>query len=205
MVNAFNDGTRYSRMYIEFPTQDSLGNTLFSNNLGGYQKTGDIVGCAFNTWDTYYIRPAGGYRLMCRLIMSQAPGNPVQVQILHNAAFSTTWRYMQLWIAKVYNPAIAVTSVPISIRIEHIQVSTNNVYELYYDTFDVFMNTQNVGTLTNTSYDCQNFNGGSIFLAGNINNVGYFQIYPRSVSGFSSLYGYYFVLDTTDDFKPMTL
>jgi hypothetical protein len=40
MINAFNDGTTYSRIYIEFPTVDSLGNTLFANNLGGYQKTG---------------------------------------------------------------------------------------------------------------------------------------------------------------------
>ena len=70
MVNAFNDGSMYSRIFIEFPTTDSLGNTLFANNLGGYQKTGEIVGCAFDTWSTYYIGPVGGYRAMCRLIMS---------------------------------------------------------------------------------------------------------------------------------------
>lgn len=90
---------------------------------------------------------------------------------------------MQFWIAKVYNPAIAVTSVPISIRIEHVQVSTNNIFELYYDTFDVFMNTQNVGTLSHTSYDCRQHTSSTIFER-DINHVGYFRFYPRSIGGY---------------------
>jgi len=74
MVNAFNDATTYSRIFIEFPTVDSLGNTLFANNLGGYQKTGEIVGCAFDTWTSYTVGAVGGYIPMCRLLMSEAPG-----------------------------------------------------------------------------------------------------------------------------------
>lgn len=35
---------------------------------------------------------------------------------------------MQLWIAKVFNPANPVTSIPISIKIDHVSVSTNDVY-----------------------------------------------------------------------------
>lgn len=70
MVRASNDGSTYSRIFIEFPTVDSLGNTLFANDLGGYQKTGEIVGCAFNTWSTYYTSAVSGKRMMCRLIMS---------------------------------------------------------------------------------------------------------------------------------------
>ena len=70
MVNAFNDGTMYSRIFIEFPTVDSLGNQLFANDLGWYQKTGELVGCVFDTWSTYYARPVTSYRLQCRLIMS---------------------------------------------------------------------------------------------------------------------------------------
>lgn len=40
MLNAYNHGSLYSRIFIEFPTVDSLGNTLFANDLGGYQVTG---------------------------------------------------------------------------------------------------------------------------------------------------------------------
>jgi len=50
---------------------------------------------------------------------------------------------MTLYIAKVFNPSIAVTSVPITVKIQHVEVSTNNIYELYEDTYDVFMNSQN--------------------------------------------------------------
>jgi len=34
---------------------------------------------------------------------------------------------MRVYIAKVFNPTIAVTSIPISIRIQHVTVSNNNV------------------------------------------------------------------------------
>jgi hypothetical protein len=108
---------------------------------------------------------------------------------------------MQFWIAKVFNPAIAVTSVPISIRIEHVEVSTNNIYELYYDTFDLFMNTQNVGTLSHVSYDCQD-PYANVLNSGPINHGGYIRFRPRSIGGFDANYGYYFVLDSTADFRP---
>ena len=68
---------------------------------------------------------------------------------------------MQVWIAKIYNPTAAVTSVPISIRIDHIQVSTNHIYEMYYDTFDLFMNSQNPPTATNVVNDCQDTCGST--------------------------------------------
>lgn len=70
ILNAFNHATLYSRIYIELPTKDPQGNDLFLPNLGGYQQTGDLVGCVFDTWNTYYVDPVGGYRLQCRLIMS---------------------------------------------------------------------------------------------------------------------------------------
>lgn len=68
-VNAYSNAGTYSRIYIEFPTVDSNNNPLFAANLGGYSQTGDIVGCAFDTWSNNYIRSSGG-RMMCRLIMS---------------------------------------------------------------------------------------------------------------------------------------
>lgn len=77
-VKANNDGTTYSRIYIEFPTVDSLGNTLFANSLGGYTKTGELVGCYFNTYTSYYVSTATD-RQKCRLIMSEVLGDPVRV------------------------------------------------------------------------------------------------------------------------------
>ncbi len=70
-VNANNHGTLYSRIFIEFPTKDSLNNTLFDSDLGGYSTTGQYVGCNFQ-WSTgtdYYVKPVTDY-LKCRLIKS---------------------------------------------------------------------------------------------------------------------------------------
>ena len=194
----------YSRIFIEFPTVDSLGNTLFANDLGGYQVTGELVGCVTNTWTTYYVDPVSGKRIMCRLIKSEKPGDPVRVEVIHHSAFSSSWRFMEIWIAKVFNPAIAVTSVPISVRMEHVEVSTNNIYELYYDTFDTFMNSQNVGSLTHNTIDCRSHHTGTIF-SSILNHEGQFRFYPRVIGSYTTAEGYYYVIDTTKDFKPSSL
>lgn len=76
--NANNHGTTYSRIFIEFPTVDSNNNLLFAKDLGGYANTGDIVGCAWNTWSSGYVTAATS-RLLCRLIMSEVPGEPTRV------------------------------------------------------------------------------------------------------------------------------
>ena len=70
------------------------------------------------------------------------PGDPVRVEIINHNYFNNVYNNMQVWIARFMNPAIAVTSFPISIKIDHVEVATNDIYELYYDTFDVFMNSQ---------------------------------------------------------------
>ncbi len=85
------------------------------------------MGCAFDTWTNNYVGSATS-RLMCRLIISEVPGDPVQVEIINHGSFSGSYRFMRLWIAKVFNPAVAVTSVPISIRINHVALSTNDIY-----------------------------------------------------------------------------
>ena len=85
---------------------------------------------------------------------------------------------MRLWIAKVFNPAVAVTSVPISMKVDHVTVATNDVYELYYDTFDVFMNSQTASPVADTSYGCRDRNSGTIFHSGPVNHVGYALLYP---------------------------
>lgn len=60
----------YSRIFIEFPTVDNQNNKLFLSNLGGYTKTGDYVGCYFNTSGTNYVKPLNGKLMKCRLIKS---------------------------------------------------------------------------------------------------------------------------------------
>lgn len=49
---------------------------------------------------------------------------------------------MRLYIAKVFNPVRAVISIPLSIRIVRVISASNNVYEYFYDTYDLFMNSQ---------------------------------------------------------------
>lgn len=72
-VNENKHLTLYSRILIEFPTKDSLGNNLFASDLGGYKDTGDYVGCNF-----YFYNGASNYvkagvtedYMKCRLIKS---------------------------------------------------------------------------------------------------------------------------------------
>ena len=72
------DGSTYSRMYIEFPTVDSLGNSLFADDLGGYQKTGEFIGCYMYPYTNPYIDSPSN-NLRCRLIKSEVVGDPARV------------------------------------------------------------------------------------------------------------------------------
>lgn len=143
-------------------------------------------------------------RLKCRLILSEVPNDPVRVEIINNNPFTSSNRFMSLWIAKVFNPATAVTSVPISIRIDHVSTTTNDIYQLYYDTYDVFMNSQTPGTPSNPVSDCQAYYGGRI-LNGLVTQVNWFLFYPYAIGGVSSTLGFFYVLDTTSVFTPMSL
>lgn len=79
---------------------------------------------------------------------------------------------MTVYIAKVFNPAIAVTSVPISVKIQHVEVSSNKIYELYYDTYDVFMNSQT--TSLQQTNNTRSARGDSFENAKDIGDQGYF-------------------------------
>ena len=207
LFNAYNHASTYSRMYIEFPTVDSSGNALFAKDLGGYANTGDIVGCAFDTCDSNYVTFNSGTRLMCRLIISEVAGEPTRVEIINHNAFTGSNYLMQLWIAKVFNPAAAVTSVPISIKIDHVVVASNDVYELYYDTFDLFMNSQTPAPTYSVVEDCQS--GASCssctIFSSDITNRNWFRFSPYIAGSPTLSLGYYYVIDTTSVLKPLTM
>lgn len=114
---------------------------------------------------------------------------------------------MQLWIAKVFNPAIAVTSVPISIKIDHVVVASNDVYELYYDTFDLFMNSQNPAPTYSAVEGCQSGAGciSCTIFNNKINSINWFRFSPYITGSPTVSQGYYYVLDTTSVLKPLTL
>ena len=110
---------------------------------------------------------------------------------------------MTIYIAKVFNPAIAVTSVPISVKIQHVDVATNNVFELYYETYDVFMNSQNP-TLQQTNAT-RATRGDSYGDGKDIGDQGVFSFDVRKIGsvGITTSLGYYMALDLTDSMKPM--
>jgi hypothetical protein len=66
------------------------------------------------------------------------------------------------------------------------------------------MNSQTPATPTINSRNCNAYDG-TVLVSGPINQEGYFRFYPRSIGGFDSNYGYYFVIDMTSDFKPSSL
>lgn len=80
--------------------------------------------------------------MKCRLIKSETFGEPVRVEIINHGAFTTTTNSMQVYIGKVWNPATAVKSVEIKVQINHVGNSTNRVYELYRDSFELFLDPQ---------------------------------------------------------------
>lgn len=59
---------------VEFPTVDSLGNSVFANALGGYTNTGDPVGCYFETGAGYVNASSNSVPITCRLIRSEVTG-----------------------------------------------------------------------------------------------------------------------------------
>ena len=67
-------------MFVEFPTVDSQGNRLFDDDLKGYSKTGQFVGCNFYYYNgaSNYVKAATDY-MKCRLIKSEVAGDPVRV------------------------------------------------------------------------------------------------------------------------------
>jgi hypothetical protein len=146
---------------------------------------------------------------MCRLILPEVPGEPVRVEVINHNYFSSPYIYMRLWIAKVYNPAIGVTSLPISISINHVVVATNDIYELYYDTFDVFMNSQNPNPTFYATNDCQVGYGCSscTIFSSDINNRNWFRFAPNPMTTYNtnSGFGYYYVIDTSAVIKPRSL
>ena len=193
-------------MFIEFPTKDSLGNNLFASDLGGYRITGEYVGCHFSfpNGSLSYVKTAvSGDYMKCRLIKSEVDGDPVRVEVINHGAFTSSTRWMTLYIAKVFNPSIAVTSAPISVRIQHVDVATNNVFELYHDTYDVFMNSQNPtlqqsNTTRGTRSDTFE-NGKDIGDQG----VMAFDVRKKGSVGITTSLGYFMALDLTDSIKPM--
>ena len=49
---------------------------------------------------------------------------------------------MEIYIGKIWNPATAVKSVEIGVRIDHVANGSNRVIELYHDTFELFLDPQ---------------------------------------------------------------
>ena len=96
-------------------------------------------------------------------------------------------------MAKIFNPSRAVASIPLSVKIVHVTVSNNNVHELYYDTFDVFMNSQNPSPSADATRNC-NHHSSDIFQSVQVGDVGWFRFYPRNKGDSISSNGYYYVM-----------
>ena len=105
-------------------------------------------------------------------------------------------------MARIYNPSRAVQSIPLSVRIVHVSVSTNDVYELYYDTFDLFMNSQTPAPAADSSRNCNSVYH-DVFESVQVGGVGWFRFYPRNKGdSISSSVGYYYVLQLPKDIQP---
>jgi hypothetical protein len=132
----------------------------------------------------------------------------VKVEIVNHGGFSGSWSNMQLWMAKIFNPAVAVTSLPISIKIDHVVVATNDIYELYYDTFDVFMNSQTAAPTYSVVEDCSSgayCYGSCVILNSDVYQRNWFRFSPYIAGSPDPTLGYYYVIDTTVALQPNSL
>lgn len=180
---------------------DSSGNRLFLDDLGGYTKTGEFVGCYMYPYTSPYIDSSSN-NLRCRLIKSEVVGEPVIVEVLNYRAFSSSQYRMKVRMARIYNPTRAVISVPISVRIDHVQVSTNNVNELYYDTFDLFMNSQDPAPLGNNTVSCSLHTSTFTNPGYEVSGMQWMRFYPhrKDPSGY-----YFYVIKMPSDYKPRNM
>ncbi len=96
------------------------------------------MGCYFKTGGQY-ITFAPTYTLQCRLIPSGKPGDPVKVEIINHAQFSAAQNSLSVYVFKVINPVISHSSVPITVKIDHIDTATGYIYPLYKQTYRVFL------------------------------------------------------------------
>lgn len=105
---------------------------------------------------------------------------------------------MKVYIAKVFNPSVFTPSVNISISITQVTAATNNVDELYYDTFTVFMNTQ----VASPAADVNEYvsNGVDYFQdSQDVGETGYINLYMHSTS-IPANSGYYYVIQLPFNF-----
>ncbi|KAL4505213.1 hypothetical protein ABPG72_016280 [Tetrahymena utriculariae] len=151
-VPAYNQG---GRIQIEFPTVDPMGNPMFGLSLGGYQNTGDNVGCRFVQVGTGDVGLINTWR--CRLIKAQSLGNPAIVEIINFGALSA-FTEVQMWIAKVFNPpnfnypaqpTLQVMDANIAVNIYQQDTQTGVLKYIHYDYYNVFMDIRDDPTLHN--------------------------------------------------------
>lgn len=136
--NSYFDAANHSRITIEFPTK--IGNQNgFKWNLGGYSGNfQERVGCYFKTAGQF-ITFAPTYTIQCRLIPSRKTGDPVKVEIINHNLFSPAQNSLSVYVFKVWNPDLPHSSVPITVKIDHIDRSTGYIYPLYKQTYRVFL------------------------------------------------------------------
>ncbi|EWS73605.1 hypothetical protein TTHERM_000252299 (macronuclear) [Tetrahymena thermophila SB210] len=135
------------RIHIEFPTLDPMGNPQFDLDLGGYNQSGDDVGCRFIKLGVK-IGDIGDFNdNRCRLIKSQRRGNPAVVEIINFPSLPAGTE-IQMWIAKVFNPpnfnypnqpTLQVMDANISVNIFEQNPQTGDLKYIHYDTYNVFM------------------------------------------------------------------
>ncbi len=106
---------------------------------------------------------------------------------------------MKVRMARIYNPSRAVASIPFTVRINHVSVSTNDVYELYYDTFDLFMNSQTPAILADSSRACNTYTN-DFASTGQGGDLSWVRFYPRRKDGTGG--DYFYVIKLPVDFTP---
>ncbi|EWS73604.1 hypothetical protein TTHERM_000251239 (macronuclear) [Tetrahymena thermophila SB210] len=148
------------RIHIEFPTLDPMGNPLFDLDLGGYQQSGDEVGCRFIKQGVTAGDIGDINDNRCRLIKSQRRGNPAVVEIINFPSLPAGTE-IQMWIAKVFNPpnfnypsqpTLQVMDANISINIFEQNPLTGDLKYIHYDTYNVFMDIRDDPTLHDATH-----------------------------------------------------
>lgn len=137
-IPSYNDATTAGRIYIGFPMIDSLGNQVFTSNLGftGYTE-GQILPCYFDTGSNF-VTATSGKVMYCKIRMSRINKYFTWIEIVNFAAIpaGTTFRVI---IGKITNPSLKQIDINFQLKINSYTVSTAAESALYQTDYNMFI------------------------------------------------------------------
>lgn len=124
IIPSYNDGANAGRIYIGFPMQDSLGNTVFTSDLGYGLGEGSVLPCYFDT-GVNFVTATGGKSLTCKIRKSMLTNLYYTWIEVTNFAAIPAGGILRVIIGKVTNPSLKQIDINFLLKVTTLAVSSN--------------------------------------------------------------------------------